>query len=139
MACINGILLVLLGIFYIRKKINVLREKLTLILRYNSVVKDHRKILLYFFSFFYSFLNDPFLEYIFSVYYFKRISVFFFIICNIILRDREAREIREWKISGSFRIKFSRDTFLPYRFPSFFPTGKLIRCTYLETSSKYDG
>lgn len=139
MACINGILLVLLATFYIRKKINVLREKLTLILRYNSVVKDHRKILLYFFSFFLLFFERSFPRIYFQRILFQKDQRFFFIICNIILRDREAREIREWKISGSFRIKFSRDTFLPYRFPSFFPTGKLIRCTYLETSSKYDG
>lgn len=98
MACINGILLVLLGTFYIRKKINVLREKLTLILRYNSVVKDHRKILLYFFSFFYSFLNDSFLEYIFSVYYFKRISVFF--LSSVILFY--VTERRERYVNGRF-------------------------------------
>lgn len=98
MACINGILLVLLGTFYIRKKINVLREKLTLILRYNSVVKDHRKILLYFFSFFLLFFERSFPRIYFQRILFQKDQRFF--LSSVILFY--VTERRERYVNGRF-------------------------------------
>lgn len=94
-------------------------------LNFKDIIQSLKIIRKYYCIFFLLFFERSFPpEYIFIVCYFSQKDQRFFIIYNIILRDRDAREIREWKISGSFRIKFSRDTFLP-SVPIVFSNGEI--------------